>query len=90
MKLTAETLEDALCNLLEQIQVAHENVLEAGEDAGNGANPDDDILADAGEGLESISDVSTFHSRGLMTSDRGLVIRTSDGREFQLTIVQSK
>ena len=32
--------------------------------------------------------VETFEAAGLMTNNRGLVVRLADGREFQLQIVQ--
>jgi hypothetical protein len=34
------------------------------------------------------STVETFEATGLMTNNRGLVLRLADGREFQLQIVQ--
>ncbi len=33
--------------------------------------------------------VDTFEARGLLTRDRGLVVRLANGQEFQLTIVES-
>jgi hypothetical protein len=36
------------------------------------------------------SSVRTFSSLGILTKNKGLVVRMSDGSEFQLTIVQSK
>lgn len=47
---------------------------------------EDTCLCD--EGAE-ICKVRTFEEGGYMTSDRGLVFRTADGAEFQLTIVQT-
>ena len=38
----------------------------------------------------TISNVNTFREAGVLTMNEGLVIRTDDGSEFQLTIVQSK
>lgn len=40
-------------------------------------------------GLE-IAECATFADRGLMTSNRGLVLTLADGSEFQLTVVQSR
>lgn len=37
----------------------------------------------------SIRSIRTFEEDGLMTRDRGLVIRLADGREYQLTIQDS-
>ncbi|HOD84562.1 MAG TPA: hypothetical protein PKG77_24350 [Phycisphaerae bacterium] len=34
--------------------------------------------------------VETFEEAGILTYNRGLVVRTEDGSEFQLTIVRSK
>ena len=34
--------------------------------------------------------VSTFDGVGLMTSNRGLVLRMADGSEFQVSIVRSR
>ena len=33
--------------------------------------------------------VETFRQRGILTSNRGLVVRLGNGQEFQLTIVES-
>ena len=42
------------------------------------------------EGENTISRVQTFEEAGVLTANTGLVIKTEDGSEFQLTIVQSK
>ncbi len=34
--------------------------------------------------------VSTFEEAGVMTYDKGLIIRLPDGTEYQLTIIQSR
>ena len=34
--------------------------------------------------------VKTFEEAGLMTYDKGLVIRMPDGSEYQITIIQSR
>lgn len=53
------------------------------------------VIEDAIDSGESFTmfddggDVYTFESRGLLTSNKGLIVRLTDGREFQLTIVQS-
>lgn len=44
---------------------------------------DDDIL------WENMQ-VSTFEESGVMTYNKGLVIRLPDGTEYQLTIIQSR
>ena len=37
-----------------------------------------------------IARVQTFEEAGLLTGNRGVVVRTREGREFQVTIVQSR
>lgn len=34
--------------------------------------------------------VETFEDAGLLTDNRGLVVRTADGGEFEITIVQRR
>ena len=34
--------------------------------------------------------VETYEEAGVMTNDKGLVIRLPDGTEYQLTIIQSR
>lgn len=53
-----------------------------------------DILDDPGDDTEdiygyNIKRISTFESKGVLTTDEGLVIELDDGSEFQLTIVKS-
>jgi hypothetical protein len=38
----------------------------------------------------AVQSVSTFDDAGLLTRNKGLVIRLEDGSEFQVTIVQSQ
>ena len=45
-----------------------------------------EILAEQ-DGIRSIL---TFDEAGMLTNDKGLVIRTGDGNEFQITIIQSR
>ena len=37
----------------------------------------------------TVSSVATFEEAGLLTRNRGVVLRMEDGSEFQITIVQS-
>ena len=37
-----------------------------------------------------VEGVRTFEEDGVLTRNRGVVVRTEDGREFQVTIVQSR
>ena len=53
------------------------------------AEAETDYLNEDGECIK-IKDVRTFDIAGLMTKDRGLVVRLADGSEFQLTIVRSR
>lgn len=47
-----------------------------------------DIIADSEN--PDITNVETFEEAGLLTRDSGLVITMEDGRQFQVTIVQTK
>lgn len=52
-----------------------------------------DVIDQIGEmlyGIEEITRICTFEEAGLMTNNKGLVIRYDDGTEFQVTVVQSK
>ncbi len=40
--------------------------------------------------LEECGDYHTFEGAGVMTYNRGVVFRTADGAEYQLTIVRSR
>ena len=43
------------------------------------------------EGIENIvEEVRTYEEAGLLSYDEGLVVTLPDGREYQITIVQSK
>jgi len=48
-----------------------------------------DYLNEDGECIE-IKEVQTFDFAGLLTKNKGLVVKLKDGSEFQLTIVKSK
>jgi len=50
-----------------------------------------EVLQDAlyeyeADGNSEIKDIRTFREAGLLTHDEGLVIKTSNGAEFQVTI----
>jgi hypothetical protein len=49
-----------------------------------------EIITDAIADQDEIIRVRTFEEAGVLTTNNGLVIRTSDGSEFQITIVQSR
>lgn len=42
------------------------------------------------EEAAEIESVSTFEEAGVLTTNKGLVVRMKDRREFQITIVQSR
>ena len=48
--------------------------------------PDGDLWPVA----QKVEDVVTFEAAGVLTANKGLVVKLDDGSEFQLTIVQSK
>lgn len=37
-----------------------------------------------------VADVRSFESAGLLTTNDGIVVKMSDGSEFQLTVVKSR
>jgi hypothetical protein len=42
------------------------------------------------EAAPEIARVQTFEEAGLLTNNRGVVVRTRDGMEFQVTVVESR
>ena len=42
------------------------------------------------EAAREIVRVQTFEEAGILTSNRGVVVRTANGSTFQITIVQSR
>ena len=42
------------------------------------------------EDLEGVDSIKTFEEAGVLTMNKGLVLRMKDRREFQVTIVQSR
>lgn len=42
------------------------------------------------ESIGDIKCISDFRQAGLLTNDEGIIVRMVDGREFQITIRQSK
>ncbi len=43
-----------------------------------------------GDGETTVKDVSTFEQAGILSDNRGVVLKMTDGTEFQISIVQSK
>ena len=83
--MTAEELQDALANMFETIAEARDEI--EGED-------DDITLAefarDMTDDLGEVARAATYSREMMLTRDAGLVVRTADGDEFQITIVQSR
>ena len=83
--MTAEELQDALANMFETIAEAKDEI--EGED-------DDITLAefarDMTDDLGEVARATTYGREMMLTRDAGLVVRTADGDEFQITIVQSR
>lgn len=48
------------------------------------------IIADSLIEQDEIISTQTFEAAGVLTTNNGLVVRTEDGSEFQIIIVQSK
>lgn len=42
------------------------------------------------EHVEGVRRIATYDDVGMLTRDRGLVIESDDGAEFQVTIVESR
>jgi len=42
------------------------------------------------EAAPEVAKVRTFEEAGVLTSNRGVVVRADDGGEFQISIVQSR
>lgn len=51
---------------------------------------DGELLWPARSETEDVREVRSFADEGVLTNNKGLVIRLEDGSEFQLTIVRSK
>ena len=47
-------------------------------------------LEDTELGEDGVSEICTYEEGGYLTCDRGLVLTTADGSEFQITIHQTR
>lgn len=74
--MNARELQDLLRDLLEELMFARDDT--------------DDPLAELAQRIGGIRQICTFDDAGVLTTDKGLVIESDDGREFQVTIVRSK
>ena len=74
--MNARELQDQLRDLLETLLFAR--------------NDADDPAAELAEHVAGIRQIATYDDVGMLTRDKGLVIETADGTEFQVTIVESR
>ena len=49
-----------------------------------------ETIAESLAELDEVRMVMTYEEAGMLTRDSGLVVKTNDGSEFQITIVQSR
>ena len=56
----------------------------------NFADEDGDTLWPILTGSDNISQVRSFDDEGMLTNNKGLVVKLENGSEFQLTIVKRK
>jgi hypothetical protein len=73
--MTPQELQDALHTVLSDATVA---------------NFDDSPEIELPAELEQVDSVETYRDAGILTTDAGVVVRTKDGREFQISIVRSR
>lgn len=83
--MTTTDLQDSLIAALENAIDAIE-ILDSDDDESALA----DIARDIAENLDGITKVTSFDDAALLTRNEGLIVRTADGAEFQITIVQSR
>lgn len=50
----------------------------------------EEAIYEADNDEQNVRDISSYENAGIMTTDKGLVMRMEDGSEFQITIVQSR
>lgn len=77
--MTDREVQDGLCEILDELQSAQR--VEGDEI---------DELGEMAMLLPPIRGVTTFEEQGVLTTDKGLIIRFQDGSEFQVTIVRSR
>jgi hypothetical protein len=49
-----------------------------------------ETIAEAIAEHDEVRLVMTYEEAGMLTNDTGLVVRTTDGSEFQITVVKSR
>lgn len=67
----------------EDVRVALQNLL---DEAGVGET----VVEDEDEGDIYLDDILSFDEAGILTMDQGLVLRFSDGSEYQVTVKRSR
>ena len=87
--MTTNEIQNALLEIVRNLIDARETIeVDADE------NDDDGMLADIArdltENIEGITSADSFADAQLLTTDAGIVLRTQDGSEFQITIVQRR
>lgn len=83
--MTTTDLQDALIALFESVEDARDE-MEGDDDNITLA----DIARDIAGDFEGIAKATSFDDAALLTRNEGVVLRTADGAEFQITIVQSR
>ena len=53
-------------------------------------NTEESLVQDIKEFLEDAFTVETYEEAGVMTKNTGLVVTTASGKQFQITVIQSK
>ena len=83
--MTTTDLQEALICMFENAFDANEEI-EGDDDDRTLA----DIARDIAENFAGITSATSFDDAALLTSNEGVIVRTKDGAEFQITIVQSR
>jgi hypothetical protein len=76
--MTEQRFQDCLYMLLESIS------------DNDFTDEDGDTLWPILTGSDNISEVRSFNDEGMLTNNKGLVVKLENGSEFQLTIVKRK
>lgn len=79
MRMTEATFEAAIAEKLDYEELYGEAV----------AENDDTGEEEAQTASATVTRIRTYSDAGMLTMNRGLVVRLDDGTEFQVTIVQS-
>lgn len=81
---------------IEELQATLINTLETALEAQGLAEGEDDdtemadLMRDIASDTDGIEQVLTYAATEIVTRDAGLVVRMSNGAEYQITIVQSR